>query len=177
MEDGESPGLPMVNGSALDVENQHDDKAMVELWGRLCFHTWPTEPRRYLSQAKVQARGGSAGLAASVLGLKPPTLSPIWTGVQPVTDEQVHTLADALEVEPKDLLEPDPLQEVLDRLAHPLFKERLLDAASRSGLTEGSARDAVRSEYALAARDDSLTVADAKLLDAIKRVASGHATP
>lgn len=177
MDDGHNPGLQMVDGSAVDTANQSDDAAIVEHWERLCFHTWPAQSRRYLSQAKVRASGGSSALAAAVLGLKPQTLRGLWTGVRPVTDEQVRSLATALHVEPDDLLGPDPLQDVLDRLAHPLFKEPILAAAGKFGVAEGPARDAVRSEYALAARDDPLTISDAKLLDAIKRVAAGHSTP
>jgi hypothetical protein len=175
MDDGHNPGLPIANGSALDSANQRDDEAMVEHWGGLCFHTWPVERRHFLSQAKVAATGGSARSAASVLELKPEALRAFWTGVKPVTEEQMYLLAEALGVEPDELLGPDPLQEVLDRLAHPLFKQPILNAAYQSGLTEGQTRDAVRSDYALVARDDSLTVSDARLFDAIRRVAARQA--
>ena len=96
--------------------------------------------------------------------------------MRPATDKQVRLLAEALKVERDDLLGPDPLQECFDRPSHPLFKQPILSAASQSGLTEGQTRDAVRSEYALAARDDSSAVSEARLLDAIQRVTTG-ATP
>jgi hypothetical protein len=109
--------------------------------------------------------------------MEPQTLRGLWTGVVAVTGEQVQLLAEALQVEPDDLLGPDPLQAALDRMAHPLFKQPILRAAHQSGLPEGQTRDAVRSEYALAARDDSSTISDTRLLDAIKRVATQHVTP
>lgn len=177
MDDGRTPGLPLAGGSAVDPANQRDDEAMVEHWARLCFHTWPAETRHYLNQARVAASGGSSQFAASVLGLRPHTLRDLWTGVQPVTKEQVRLLAEALHVEPDDLLGPDPLQAVLDRLTHPRFKQPILSAARRSGLAEGETRDAIRSEYALAARDDSSKVSDTRLLDAIKRVAAYRVAP
>jgi hypothetical protein len=177
VDDGGNPGLPVASGSALDPSNKRADEAMIEHWTYLCFHTWPPAGRQYLDQQKVLAAGGSSRLAASVLGLEPQILKGVWTGVEPVTDEQLRSLIAALKVESDDLLGPDPLQEVVDRLEDPLFKHPIMSAARKSGLTEGRTRDAARSEYALAARDDSSIVLDSRLLDAIKRVAARRVTP
>jgi hypothetical protein len=177
VDDGLDPGLPVASGSALDPANKRDDEAMIEHWTHLCFHVWPPSTYHYLDQGKVLAAGGSSRLAASIFGLEPQILKGLWTGVKPVTDEQLRLLSAALKVESDDLLGVDPLQEVVDRLGHPLFKQPILSAARQSGLTEGRTRDAARSEYGLAARDDSSIVSDVRLLDAIKRAAVRRVTP
>jgi hypothetical protein len=109
--------------------------------------------------------------------MEPQTIRGPWTGVDSLSDEQVRALADALQVGPDDLLGPDPLQAVFDHIAHPLFKQAIQTAADQSGLSEGETRDAVRSEYALAARDDSTVISDARLMDAIKRVPARPVAP
>jgi len=91
--------------------------------------------------------------------------------VQAATEDQVNALAADLGVEASELLADDPLREAVDRLAAPLFKEPLLELASRKGIPEGVARSRARGQYALAARDDSLGVSDTRLLDAINRAA------
>lgn len=169
LEEGEDPGLPFARGSAADAANAQADEAMVERWAELCFHTWPESAPSYLSETSIKKAGGTAARAATSLNLTPVALRPLWTGVQPATEEQVNALAADLGVEASELLADDPLREAVDRLAVPLFKEPLLALASRAGITEGAARARARGEYALAARDDSLAVSDNRLLDAIKR--------
>ena len=169
LEDGEDPGLPFARGSAADETNTAADEAMVERWAALCFHTWPESTRRYLSETSIKKAGGTSLRAARCLSLAPPDLRPLWTGEQPASDEQVNALAADLGVEASELLADDPMREAVERLAVPLFKEPLLALASRAGITEGAARARVRGQYALAARDDTLSVSDSRLLDAIKR--------
>lgn len=171
MEDGEDPGLPFASGSAQDAANEAADEAFVEAWASLCFHTWPDRAPTYLSEPGIKAAGGNAARAARCLGLAPVQLRPIWTGVSPLSSRQVDALADDLGVEPGRLIGDDPLLPAMNRLAHPRFKGDLLDAASRARISEGESRDRTRAEYALAARDDTTAVSDARLTDAIKRVA------
>lgn len=172
LEDGEDPGMPFARGSAADEANAEADEALVERWAALCFHTWPESAPRYLSETRIKNAGGNAMRAAKCFNLTPPELRPLWTGVQVASQDQVHALAADLGVEASELLADDPMREAVERLAVPLFKEPLLALASRAGISEGAARARVRGQYALAARDDSLGVSDARLLDAIKRASS-----
>ncbi len=174
LEDGERPGLPFAQGSATAETSAEADKAMVERWAALCFHTWPDITPRYLSETSIKAAGGTSKRAAKCLALDPPDLRPLWTGVAPATEDQVNALAADLGVEASELLADDPLREAVDRLAAPTFKEPLLELASRTGITEGAARSRAREQYSLAARDDSLRVSDGRLLDAIKRAAESE---
>ncbi len=174
MEDGEDPGIPFAPGSAADAANTEADEAMVERWASLCFHTWPEAGARYLSETKIKNAGGTASRMADCLGLSAVDLRPLWTGVQPASEEQLAEVARVLGVEASTLLDDDPMGEAVERLAAPLFKEPLLGLASHVGITEGVARDRARSQYALAARDDSLEVSDTRLMDAIRRAAEAN---
>lgn len=171
LEDGEHPGLPFAPGSAADEAATEADVEMVERWAALCFHAWPDTAPRYLSETSIKKAGGTSMRAAKCLDLAPPDLRPLWIGVQPATEDQVNALAADLGVEASELLADDPLREAVDRMAEPLFKEPILELASRTGIREGAARSRTRVQYALAARDDSLGVSDTRLLDAIKRAA------
>lgn len=172
LDDGDPPGLPFASGLATDAANASADKAMVEWWAALCFHTWPESVPLYLSENSIKRAGGTAKRAADSLHLTPTELRPLWTGVQPATERQVLVLADDLGVDASALLAGDPMQGAVDRLSSPRFKQPLLDLASTVKISEGSARDRARSQYALAARDDSLGLSDDRLLDAIKRAAA-----
>ena len=174
MEDGEDPGIPFAPGSAADAANTEADEAMVERWASLCFQTWPEAGARYLSETKIKNAGGTASRVADCLGLSAVDLRPLWTGVQPASEEQLAEVARVLGVEASALLDDDPMGEAVERLAAPLFKEPLLGLASQVGITEGVARDRARSQYALAARDDSLEVSDTRLMDAIRRAAEAN---
>lgn len=144
----------------------------MEAWAALCFHTWPDSAPTYLSEPGIKAAGGNAARAARCLGLAPVQLRRFWTGVLPVSGKQIAALAEDLGVEPGRLIGEDPLLPAMNRLAHPRFKTDLLNAASRVRISEGESRDRTRAEYALAARDDTTGVSNARLADAIKRVAS-----
>lgn len=173
MEDGGDPGVPFAQGSATDLNNLAADAELVERWAALCFHTWPSQAPLYLSETRIKSVGGSAARAARSLNLAPPAFRPLWTGVQPVTQEQVAALASDLGVSSLTLLADDPLHAAVERLSDPLFKEPLLALAALRKITEGEARDRARGQYALAARDDTLAVSDTRLLDAIKRAQAG----
>jgi hypothetical protein len=174
LEDGEDPGMPFAPGAAADAANTEADEAMVERWASLCFHTWPETRTLYLSETKIKNAGGIASRIADCLGLSSVDLRSLWTGVQPASEEQLAKVAHVLGVEASTLLADDPMGEAVERLAAPLFKEPLLSLASHVGITEGAARDHARSQYALAARDDSLEVSDTRLMDAIKRAADAN---
>ncbi|WP_143813899.1 hypothetical protein [Luteococcus japonicus] len=176
LEDGENPGLPFASGSASDEANRDADEEFVNRWTDLCFHVWPSHSHRFLSESKIKNLGGSAAKAAKVLGLTPPLLRPLWTGVTPATEEQVQALATGLGFEVADILGEDPLARVTRRIAHPQFKQPLVDLADARQWSEEMARDSTRENYALAARDDSRTVVDQRIVDAIKRC-QGTSTP
>lgn len=174
LDDDEEPPLAAAPGRARDAANLAADRALVEHWTELCFHTGGVEVERTLDSNQVQSAGGSSRSAAAALGLTPQQLRPIWDGVVPVTDEQLSALAEALDVDVDEatLLRPDPLADVVTRLASPRFKSAIKDKMTSTGWREAAIRRAVRTEYTLVARDDAATAdaIDRKLLDAISRV-------
>lgn len=168
----EDPPLAAASGSAHEEKNQAADRALIEHWTELCFHTGVVAVEKFLNSDQVQAAGGSSRSAAAALGLAPQQMRPIWDGVVSATDEQLAMLADSLGVNELALLRPDPLAGVVTRLASPRFKSLIKDKMTTTGLSEAAVRTAVRTEYTLAARDDAATAdtIDRKLLDAISRV-------
>lgn len=172
LDDESEPPLRAAAGSADDPRNSAADRALIEHWTELCFHNAGVGVENFLDRDQVQAAGGSARTAADVLGLAPPQLGPIWDGVVPVADEQLSLLAETLDVEGAALLRSDPLASVVMRLASPRFKPAIKDKMTSTGWSESTVRNAVRSEYTLAARDDAATpdAVDRKLSDAISRV-------
>lgn len=172
LDDDKELQLVAAPGSARDAQNVAADRALVEHWTDLCFHTVVAEAEILLDSDQVQAAGGSSRSTASVLGLAPQQLRPIWDGVASVTDEQLSALAESLGVDETALLRSDPLADVVTRLASPRFKSAIKNIMSTTGWNEATIRSAVRTEYTLAARDDAATAdaIDRKLLDAISRV-------
>ncbi|UPW15026.1 hypothetical protein M0655_05410 [Gordonia amicalis] len=170
-DDAESP-LAAAPGTARDADNVAADRRLVEYWTELCFHTGGVEAEGTLDSSQVQAEGGSPRWAASALGLTPQQLRPIWDGVVPATNEQLAALAEGLNVDEAALLRPDPLADVVTRLASPTFKSAIKDKMTSTGWSEAEIRRSVRTEYTLAARDDAATTdaIDRKLRDAISRV-------
>jgi hypothetical protein len=174
LEDGTDPGLPFASGGATDPENVLADESMIDRWTALCYHAWPPEERSYFSSLAFQHLGGTARSAADALEIDATELRELWRGLTPPSEEAAARLAESVGSPLEAVLGPDPLGKVVARLANPAFKLQLLEAAASRGLSEGEVRDAVRTEYALAARDDTLAISDDRLRDAIRRVAHGR---
>lgn len=167
---GEPTQYPYANGFASDPTNYAADAAMVEHWSDLCFHVWPPEGRdTYLSQDRIRAQGGGARTLADALGIGPDEVRPIWDGVQPVGRARADQVAAMLGTVADRIVGDDPLQRVRDQLDSPRYKARIVARAAELRVGEGPMRDAVRSEFALAARDDSRKLTDVKIRDAIAR--------
>ena len=171
IEDGEELTFPVAPGSAWDEDNRDADRALVEHWSGLCFHTAAGENEMRLDSEKVLAAGGSSRSTAELLGLPPQQLRPIWMGDAEIDHEQLAALAEHLGVDAITLLQPDPLAGVVTRLASPRFKPAIKEKMAATGLSEAAVRSGARSEYTLAARDDAETAeaVDRKLRDAIAR--------
>lgn len=169
---GEQTRYPYADGLASDPANSAADAAMVEHWTDLCFHVWPPEDRdTYLSGDRIRAQGGSSRTIAEALGIGPTEVAPLWNGVRPIDPADADRIAAALNIEIDGIVGGDPLQAVVDQLSSPRYKALIADRARELGVGEGTMRDAVRSDFTLAARDDSRKLADAKIRDAIARAA------
>lgn len=167
---GETTRYPYAAGFCFDDENQTADEAMVVRWVGLCFHVWPPEDRDlYISDAKIKSMGITPQQVAEAMGLDAASLRDIWWGEQSITADQARAIADYLQVDVDALLGEDPFRDVLERLASPVYKADLVARSREFGILEGEMRELVRSDFALAARDDSSSLTDAKLHDAIKR--------
>lgn len=167
---GERTRYPNAVGLASDPANIGVDAAMVERWTDMCFHVWPPEGRdAYLSREGIQARGGSSRAVAEALGMGPAEVAPLWEGVQPIDPVSVESVAAALHIEMDSIVGDDPLQPVRDQLDSPRYKADIVARAAELGVGEGIMRDAARSEFTLAARDDSRKLTDVKIRDAIAR--------
>jgi hypothetical protein len=172
LDDGEDPGLPFATGSARDENYTGADRALIDHWTSLCFHTAGIDHDMRLDSARVRAAGGSSRIVGELLGLPPQRLRPIWEGVDSISEEQVSALAQTLGVNYQTLLRVDPLAAVVTHLSSPKFKRAVVYRAGALNWTEEAVRNATRHEFALAARDDddSNAVVDRKLFDAIGRV-------
>lgn len=167
-------GLPTLftyaTGSGYDPENVDADHRMVGQWQALCFHEWPPVGRDvYLSDVAIKKAGGSARGLSDVLGLDQVAARALWLAHQPATAEQASAIADALGIDAAAITSPDPSQDFWTRLNTPLYKGEVVARASQLGVPEGEMRDLARSDFALAARDDTSQLTDAKVRDAIRR--------
>lgn len=169
LDDGDDPGLAFAPGSAQDPENTDADRLMVEHWTDLCFNTGGAEEGMFLDQAKVQQAGGSSRIVGEVLGIGPVEVRPLWTGVVPITAEQLAAIAERLGVEEESLVGADPLAEVVIDIAWPRFKHDIVARTVATGYREADIRRFARREFPLAARNDSDALRETKLRDAISR--------
>lgn len=166
---GEATRYPYAEGHADDPENQAQDAAMVERWADLCFMEWPDGQDIFLSEAGIKAAGGTPAQAARVLGADVGTLRAYWEGQRPVSPDQAHALAHELGVTIDDIASADPLPEVMQMMSSPLYKGQIMARSRKEGVSEGTMRNLVRADFMLAARDDSTSLAEGKLRDAIAR--------
>lgn len=167
---GEPSQYPYAAETGDSGQNTDADEVMVDHWAALCFHVWPPDGRDlYLSAEKVRAQGGSPQRAAQVLAADVAEMRDYWIADKPVTFEQARKVANDLGVEVEEVTGTDPLQHVFDRLSSPIYKEDIVVRAQAHGIGEGQMRELVRSDFALAARDDSSSLTDTKLRDAIQR--------
>ena len=68
-----------------------------------------------------------------------------------------------------DIASADPLPEVMQMMSSPLSKGQIMARSRKEGVSEGTMRNLVRADFMLAARDDSTSLAEGKLRDAIAR--------
>ena len=168
-DEGRDPGYPFARGSAADDQNRSADATMIEHWRDLCFNLGAVPEGQFLDSEKVKAHGGSSKNAAQTLHLSVEALRDIWLGLEPASDEQVAALAASLGVRPSDITAPDPWEETLEALSSPAYKQDLKARLSALGTTEERLRLVVRTEFALAARDDKDSLTEQKMRDAIWR--------
>mgnify|MGYP006876022127 CR=1 FL=1 len=163
---GSDPGLPRAAGAP----NSSEDRDMIDHWADLCFHDGRFADALYLDSEKVKAAGAGSRVTSELLGLPIAGFADVWTGKSAVTATQVGVLADHLRTDPENLVSGDPLGHIVERLALPRFKREIRQRLSEVDTDEATLREAVRSDFALAARDDSDDLTDRKIHDAIRRV-------
>lgn len=142
---------------------------MIERWRDLCFNLGAVPDGQFLDSEKIKAHGGRSTSAGEVLGLSVEDLRGIWVGLEPASETQVAALAGSLGVHPSDITSADPWAGTLEMMASPDYKRDLKSRFSSMGTTEENLRLIVRSEFALAARDDNDSRSEQKMRDAIQR--------
>jgi len=142
---------------------------MVDHWTELCFNAGGAEEGSFLDSAKVRQAGGSSRIVSEVLGLALPELRALMDGIVPISDEQLTAVAERLGVNRDALVGADPLADVVIDLASPSYKHLIAARTEATGLGEANIRRFARREFALAARNDSDALREAKLRDAINR--------
>lgn len=166
---GRDPGEPFAPGSAADEQNGQSDAEMIERWRDLCFNLGAVPSGQFLDSEKIKARGGNSKSAAQVLQLTVEDLRGIWVGLEAASESQVAVLAESLRVEPSEIISTDPWAATLDMLASPDYKQEIKTLFKSMDTTEANFRLIVRSEFALAARDDKDSLNEQKMRDAIQR--------
>lgn len=169
LEVGQDPGYPFARGSAADDQNRAADAALIEHWHDLCFNLGAVPDGQFLDSGKIRAHGGSSKDAAQTLHLSVEGIRDIWLGLEPATDEQTTALAASLGVRPSDITAPDPWGETLSALSKPAYKQDLKTRLAALETSEEHLRLEVRTEFALAARDDKDSLTEQKMRDAIWR--------
>ncbi|BBZ60648.1 hypothetical protein [Mycolicibacterium monacense] len=169
LDDSDDPGLAFAPGSARDSDNTEADRLMVDHWTELCFNAGGAEEGSFLDSAKVRQAGGSSRIVSEVLGLALPELRALMDGIVPISDEQLTAVAERLGVNRDALVGADPLEDVVIDLASPSYKHLIAARTEATGLGEADIRRFARREFALAARNDSDALREAKLRDAINR--------
>ncbi|MDR2379601.1 MAG: hypothetical protein LBE08_00230 [Bifidobacteriaceae bacterium] len=153
------------------VDAEDADDAMIGLWNAICWNAWPplTIGAMPLSTDALAANNLDAARVAQILGLQTREISGLFEQTQFPTAEQISALASAAGVEdPLDLLEPPSDADALEQAA-PRWKRSVLRLADHLGLGEAETRDAIRAEFALAARS---TAPDGLMQAAIDRLMS-----
>jgi hypothetical protein len=169
LEDDGNPGFAFASGSAVDAANAAADRLVVDHWTKLCFNTGGAEEGLFLDSEKLRQVGATARIVGAALGIGPQDVRPLITGITPMTAEQLAAVAGKLGAESGALVGEDPLADVVQDLASPRFKRDVVARTVETGIGEGMIRRDARREFALAARNDSDTLRETKLRDAIRR--------
>lgn len=176
---GRHDGL-LAGSHPLTDEIEASLSATLHTFQALCFIEWPalTVGESILNRSVLEGLGVNARAFAHASGLDVPSALRTWRGQEPMTERAQSRLAAAYELSPAEvLLAPD--DEETRFLSSPQFKSGVVELAVNLAITEGAARNAVRADFALAARTDSFSARKRTLVaDTLARlVESSRATP
>lgn len=152
------------------VQNQ------LRLMQAMCFIQWPSlsPGDALLSRRALEDRGIRAQDMAKDIGLSTSTALALWTGKTSLTGDLATSLGEKYGAAFEELACIPEGQEVM-HLQQPVFKASILRLAELIGSDEKGARNAVREEFALAARatgkEKAITV---RISDAIARLSEEY---
>lgn len=154
-EDGTTVPLEFAIPNIGDAEREAASDLMVDRWDAICFNVWPNAHAGHspFNSEALRSLEVQVSELRSALSLSVPDAVSMYSGETVPTAEQVLRLAAHAGVEASSLL-TSHADELTRELQSPRIKNDVLNVAARCHVDEGSARDLVRSEFALAARSD-----------------------
>lgn len=136
-------------------ESFRTGERMIVQWADICFHQWPTATsgKSPLSHDFLIENSVLPSDLARHLNIRTDIASAIHRGNRVPTQNQLDSLSSAYQV-PSDALIAPNMDDGAKQLLQPDLKDRILEVARKRNLDEGSTRDGIQSEYALAARSN-----------------------
>lgn len=152
--EGASP-LPFAAETVFDDEAERASDEMIDLWEQICLNVWPTITvgASPLSPSAVQATGIPISRIAAALEIPTSEAVGLVRGESEPSVQQVAVLSALFGADAEALLDAGGEADSY-LFIDPEFKDSLVKLVESSGIPEAAIRDAVRSEYALAARSD-----------------------
>jgi hypothetical protein len=168
-EEGTEPVLPFATTDIGLEERETASDRMVDAWEAINLNVWPV-PRPGITPLDadvLRANGTQVGTLAAILSVSVPEAVDLYNGEMAPSPSELELLVVALGVPTEQLLRSQPDTETIAMLA-PRIKDDLVEIIRRRAIGEESARDLVRSQFALAARSDDTS--GSRLDAAIQRV-------
>lgn len=168
-EEGTEPVLPFATTDIGLEERETASDRMVDAWEAINLNVWPI-PRPGITPLDadvLRANGTQVGTLAEILSVSVPEAVGLYNGEMAPAPSELELLVVALGVPTEQLLRSQPDTETIAMLA-PRIKDDLVEIIRRRAIGEESARDLVRSQFALAARSDDTP--GSRLDAAIQRV-------
>jgi hypothetical protein len=154
-EEGTEPVLPFATTDIGLEERETASDRMVDAWEAINLNVWPV-PRPGITPLDadvLRANGTQVGTLAEILSVSVPEAVGLYNGEMAPAPSELELLVVALGVPTEQLLRSQPDAEAIAMLA-PRIKDDLVEIIRRRAIGEESARDLVRSQFALAARSD-----------------------
>jgi len=154
-EEGTEPVLPFATTDiGLEGRETASDR-MVDAWEAINLNVWPV-PRPGITPLDadvLRANGTQVGTLAEILSISVPEAVGLYNGEMAPAPSELELLVVALGVPTEQLLRSQLDTESIAMLA-PRIKDDLVEIIRRRAIGEESARDLIRSQFALAARSD-----------------------
>lgn len=155
--EGTDPPLPRGSGPR-DAEAEAYFARLLDEYQSLCFIEWPAPvPGEAVLDTKLLiSQGVDIEALAGACSLSVPEALHLWKGEWTVSEVLAPQIASAFHFEMSDFLAVK-LDDAIQELTSPFLKSGLATLAARRSISEREARNLVRSEFALAARSESVS--------------------